>query len=161
MRYQCLILILLCFFTIESKATEPKVFDEATCEDYQKIAREFIDVELAGARWQGTLGPTQCLTAQHLQTVKLDRASASDPRLLDPEFLIPENRKVEFSVKRLPNDLLEVVMNYLGKKNQKDIAVKDRFTLKLNYGKVRESKGCASWYVPPEHFVMRSKCWTE
>ena len=161
MRYRCLILILLCFFTIESKATEPKSFDQETCEDYQKIAQEFIDVELAGSRWQGTLGPTRCLMVQQLQAVKVDRAPTSDARLLDPEFLIPENRKVEFSVKRLPNDLLEVVMNYLGKKDQKDIAVKDRFTLKLNYGKVRESKSCASWYVPPEHFVMRSKCWTE
>lgn len=136
-------------------------FTDEVCEDYQKIAQEFIDVELAGFRWQGSDDTPMCLKAAHPQTLNVDRVPAGDPALLDPEFLLPENRKVDFTVKHLPNDLLEIVMNYIGKKNKKDVPVKDQFILKLNYGRVRDLRGCASWYSEPQHFVMRSKCWKE
>jgi len=140
---------------VGSKVSAPiGVYSDEVCEDFQKIAGEFIDMELAGLRWQGVEGDPSCLTKLKPATAPADRVPAS-------EFIIPENRKVDFSVKRLPNDLLEVVMNYLGKKNKKDIPVKDHFVLKLNFGHQRDLKGCASWYSEPEHFVMRSRCWKD
>ena len=156
----------LFFVCAQAPAAEKSIssltdYSDEVCEDFQKIAGEFIEMELSGLRWQGTSGDPQCLSKLKIQTASVDRVPANDPSLLDPEFLIPENRKIDFSVKRIPGDLLEVVMNYIGKKNKKDVPVKDLFVLKLNFGHMREKKGCASWYSEPEHFVMRTRCWKD
>lgn len=151
--------LVLHFFLTAGHASIETPYTDEVCEDFEKIAQEFIDVELAGSRWQGTDGIPSCLANQKVQTFLPDRVPAGDPTLLDPEFLLPETRKISFTVKRLPNDLLEVIMNYIAKKNKKDVAVKDHFVLKLNYGKLRNIRGCASWFSEPTHFVMRSKCW--
>jgi hypothetical protein len=141
--------------------TVSATYSDEVCEDFQRIASEFIEMELSGLRWQGVAGDPSCLKKFKPLATSIDRIPASDPSLLDPEFLIPENRKIDFSVRRIPNDLLEVVMNYIGKKNKKDVPVKDRFVLKLNFGQNRAAKGCASWYSEPDHFVMRSRCWKD
>ncbi len=156
-----ILLLAIAFLSNSVSARVESDFSDEVCENYQKIAQEFIDIELAGSRWQGTDQPPSCLVAQHPQTMNVDRTPAGDPGLLDPEYLLPDTRKIAFQVKRLPNDLLEVMMSYIAKKNKKDVPVKDRFILKLNYGKVRSLRGCASWYAQPEHFVMRSGCWKE
>ncbi len=152
-----LIVLLALFF---SPTVHAETYTDEVCEDYQKIASEFVEMELAGLRWQGSESPA-CLGKVKTEATQVDRVPASDPALLDPEFLIPDNRKVDFSVRRIPNDLLEVVLHYIGKKRGKDQPVKDQFLLKLNYGKSRDLKGCASWYTEPIHFVMRSRCWKD
>lgn len=153
--------MLLHFILSTAHAASEAQYTDEMCENFEKIAQEFIDVELAGSRWQGSDGIPSCLANQKVQTFTVDRVPAGDPALLDPEFLLPETRNVSFRVKRLPNDLLDVVLNYIAKKNKKDVAVKDHFVLKLNYGKLREIRGCASWFSEPTHFVMRSKCWKQ
>ena len=149
----------------QTKTDTPVVmveFTDEVCEDFHKIASEFIEMELSGLRWQGVKsGDPVCLKKFRPTATSVDRVPASDPALLDPEYLVPENRKVDFTVKRLPDDLLEVMMNYIGKKNKKDVPVRDHFVLKLNFGRARFAKGCASWYSEPEHFVMRSRCWKD
>lgn len=145
----------------ENPRSQVPVYTDEVCEDFQKVVGEFIDMELSGLRWQGVVGDPSCLAKLKPMATSIDRVPASDPALLDPEFLLPENRNISFVVKRLPEDLLDVVMNYIGKKNKKDYPVKDHFVLKLNYGRARDQKGCASWYSEPEHFVMRSRCWQE
>jgi hypothetical protein len=149
-----------------STATAPLLapgaeYTDEVCENFHKIAEDFIDMELSGLRWQGVSGNPECLSKLKLQTASIDRVPASDPALLDPEFLLPENRKIDLSVKRLPNDLLDVVFNYIGRKLKKDVPVRDHFVLKLNFGHLRAQKGCASWYSEPEHFAMRSRCWKD
>jgi hypothetical protein len=148
------------FARAENLTPASPAYSDDECEDFQKIASEFITMELAGLRWQGAEAPA-CLAKLKPEATQVDRVPASDPSLLDPEFLIPDNRKVDFSVRRLPGDLLEVVMHYLGKKNKTDVPVKDQFLLKLNFGKARETRGCASWYTEPLHFAMRSHCWRD
>ena len=158
-----MILFLLSFLSFQPQTHAQTVesnYTDELCEDDKKIASEFIALELAGQRWQGTIDKPVCLKAVQPVTVGNDRVPASDPALLDPEYLLPEGRNIQFSVKRLPDDLLEVVMNYIAKKKGKDVAVKDHFTLKRNFGKVRDIRGCASFYLEPEHFVMQAKCWS-
>jgi hypothetical protein len=158
-----LLLLSLLSFQPHAKAQaqlpESRYTDEI-CEDDQKIVKEFIDLELAGQRWQGTEGKPVCLQKAKPQTVGTDRVPASDPSLLDPEFLLPDSREIHYTMKKIPDDLIEVVLNYIGKKHGKDVAVSDHFTLKKNFGKVRDIRGCASFYLEPVHFVMRSSCWS-
>ncbi len=160
MRFFFIFASLFLFGNNFADAEESRYTDEL-CEDYRKIAQEFIDAELAGIRWQGASSKTACLKKQRLQTMTPDRSPASDPAFLDPEFLLADHRNIDFSVRRLPNDLLEVVMSYIGSKNKKDIPVKDNFVLKLNFGRVREQRGCASYYTEPKSFVMRARCWKD
>jgi hypothetical protein len=140
---------------------ETQTYPDEVCEDFHALAGEFVEMELAGLRWQGVSGDPVCLSKLKTHATRIDRVPASDPYLLDPEYVLPDGRNVEYVVKRIPNDLLNVVMNYIAKKDKKDIPVKDHFILKLNFGKSREQKGCASWYSEPEHFVMRSRCWKD
>jgi hypothetical protein len=151
-------LVLAIAFGVSPYALAREYSDEV-CEDFRTVASEFIDMELAGLRWQGVSGNPSCLGRLTPKATAIDRVPASDPSLRNPQYILPENRSVDFNVRRIPGDLLEVAMNYIGKKNKKDVTVKDRFILKMNFGKAREAKGCASWYNEPEHFVMRSRCW--
>jgi hypothetical protein len=159
MRRAIALIFILELFGVQGPKAHAEAYSDETCEDFNTIANEFIAMELAGLRWQGVTGDPECLAKLKPVATSVDRVPASDPALLDPEYLLPENRKVNFIVKRIPNDLLDVVMNYIGKKNKKDYAVNDHFVLKLNFGKTRELRGCASWYSEPDHFVMRSRCW--
>lgn len=143
---------------VRSPIALAREYSDEVCEDFRNVASEFIEMELAGLRWQGVSGSSSCLSRLSPKATTIDRVPASDPFLRNPQFILPENRNVDFNVRRIPGDLLEVVMNYIGKKNKKDVAVKDHFILKMNFGKSREAKGCASWYTEPEHFAMRSRC---
>jgi hypothetical protein len=157
------ILLIFCFWMNRALAqralAQANTYTDDVCDDYQKIAGEFIEMELSGLRWQGVVGIPACLGALKPEATTIDRIPASDPSLLDPEFTLPEGRDVSFSAHRIPNDLIDVVLNYIGQKNKKDVAVKDHFILKINFGKSRDLKGCASWYSEPDHFVMRAQCW--
>lgn len=135
-------------------------YTDEICDDDQKIASEFIELELAGQRWQGVIDQTACMKQAKVVTVGVNRIPSSDPSMLDPEYLLKKGREVHFQIKKLPNDLIEVILNYIGSKNGKDVAVTDRFTLQKNYGKARMLRGCASFYSEPEHFVMRAQCWS-
>ncbi len=135
-------------------------YTDELCDDVEKVAQEFIDLELAGQRWQGTIDKPVCLKKAKPLTVGSERVPASDPTLLDPEYLLPDGRKVQFTVKKSADELLEVFLSYIGKKGGKDVPVRDHFTLKRNFGKVRDVRGCASLFLEPEHFVMRSSCWS-
>ncbi len=133
------------------------------CDSVQTIAEEYMALELAGYRWQG--GDSPCLSKLKLKTqVSVKSKGAADPLLLDPEFIIPDRRKVDIQAKCLPQDLIEVRVAYLGKKKKpgikggEDVAVKDRFTLKMNFGRDRIQKSCASILIPPVHLVMKKSC---
>ncbi len=138
---------------------------DEVCDSIQTIAEEYMALELAGYRWQG--GDSPCLSKLKLKTQGSARAKwkgAADPLLLDPEFIIPDRRKLDVQAKRLPQDLIEVRVAYLGRKKSpgtkmgEDVAVKDRFTLKINFSRDRIQKGCASILVPPAHLVMKKSC---
>ncbi len=136
-----------------------RIYSDELCQDERKIAGEFIEAELSGLRWQGTDETPKCLKNLKPNTMNAERIFEGDPALLDPEYLLPKGRKVNYSVKRLPDDLLEVSFSYIGKKMGKDFAVRDKMVLKLNFGRVRDLRGCASYFSEPEHFVMRTQCW--
>ena len=142
----------------QARAQTVNTYPDEVCEDFQKVAGEFIEMEISGLRWQGIRERPACLSKLKPKATTIDRVPASDPRLKNPEFLLPENRHIDFIARRIPGDLVEVILNYIGKRKQKDVAVKDRFVLKMNFGRSREAKGCASWYAEPDHFVMRSRC---
>lgn len=127
------------------------------CEDLSRVGSEYMEYELAGGRWQG--GDSPCLTKLKIKTFRARKAQGpADPALLDPDYILPKKRKIEVTTRRLPQDLLEIRITYLGRKHRKDELVHDALTLKLNFGRAREEKGCASLQRPPRHFVMREGC---
>jgi hypothetical protein len=155
------LLLLLQWATPENRAETPvvvePVFSDEVCEDYLQIAKDYVELELLGLRWQG--GEPSCLKSVQVKSLLSERAiSIGDPGLLDPELLLPRDRMVSVQVKRVPQDLLEVRFSYIGKKGSQDIPVKDFAILKLNFNRTRDLKGCASLYQAPSHFVMRKGC---
>jgi hypothetical protein len=127
------------------------------CDDLGRLSAEFMDLELAGSRWQG--GEPRCLSQlklKLLRRVKLD--GPADPALLDPEYVLPKGRKVSIQTRRLPQDLIELKISYLGRRLGKDERVRDELVLKLNFGKAREEKGCVTLHRAPKYFVMREGC---
>lgn len=159
MKFFSLLFILLGLSTQAAEVVRD--YSDELCDQDEKIVQEFIDLELAGYRWHGVDETPLCLKKQKPETFTAERVPASSASLLDPEYLLTDTRKIQFKVKRVSGDLLEVVLNYIGRKNGKDFPVKDQFTLKKNYGKSRELRGCASMYIEPDHFVMKSSCWSK
>ena len=132
-------------------------YSDELCDDLQQIAKDYVELELAGGRWQG--GEPSCLKRLNLKTIPSERmVQAADPGLLDPEYLLPLKRELDFKVRRLPDDLIEVRYSYLGRKAGKDVPVQDLMLLRLNFGRARDIRGCASPFQPPLHLVMRSGC---
>lgn len=133
------------------------LFTEESCDSISLLGAEFVELELAGARWQG--GDSPCLSSLRLKTMPARKLKQTqDPGLLDPEYLVEGRRKARVKVKRLPDDLVEVTFSYPGTRLGKDAAISDRMVLKLNFGKTREDSGCALIQTPPQHFVMRKSC---
>jgi hypothetical protein len=131
--------------------------ERSPCEDLERLGSEFMEYELAGGRWQG--GDSACLSKLRMKTVRAIKADGpADPALLDPEYLLLKKRKMGIRTRRLPQDLLELRISYLGRKLGKDEQVEDDLTLKLNFGPARTEKGCATLHRPPKHFVMREGC---
>jgi hypothetical protein len=147
----------------------PASGEASACDDLSKVASEFMDLELAGARWQG--GGSPCLPKLKLKLIRPIQATGSaDPALLDPDYLLPKTRKLEIKTRRLPQDLLELRISYLGRKfstaqqgasdlaRRADVPVQDALILKLHFGRAREEKGCATLHKAPAHLVMREGC---
>jgi hypothetical protein len=133
------------------------LYSEEDCEDLQQIAQDYLELELGGFRWQG--GTPTCLKDMKLKTWPIrPEAPVADPGLRRPEFLIPDDRPVDVSVRRIPGDRIELKVHYIGKKGTKEVTVRDSAVLRLHFGKVRESRGCASVFQPLEHLVMRRTC---
>ncbi len=133
------------------------LFSEEDCEDLQQIAHDYMELELAGFRWQG--GDSTCLKDLKLKTwPERQEAPVADPALRRPEFLIPDDRPVDVSVRRIPGDRIELKVHYIGKKGAKELTVRDSAILRLHFGKIRESRGCASVFQPLDHLVMRRTC---
>jgi hypothetical protein len=133
------------------------LFSDEDCEDYQKIASEYVELELAGVRWQG--GDSPCLKGLKLTTGLSDRAvPVADPALQSPAYLLPESRQMDIWVRRIPGDRLEVKVHYIGKQGSREKPVRDTAILRLNFGRSREARGCASVFQPLEHLVLRSHC---
>jgi len=142
---------------VASPVVVETLYSEEDCEDIQQIAQDYLELELSGFRWQG--GESSCLKDLKLKTWPArSEAPVADPLLRRPEFLIPDDRPVEVSVRRLPGDRLELKVHYIGRKGVKEITVRDSAILRLNFGKIRETTGCASVYQPLDHLVMRRNC---
>ena len=152
-----MILLALAYLFSVDPARASVLFTEESCDSMFLLGTEFVELELAGARWQG--GDSPCLSALRLKTMPSRKIKQSqDPGLLDPEYLVEGKRKVRVNVKRLPDDLVEVIYSYPGTRGGKDVPVSDRMVLKLNFGKIRKDSGCALIQTPPRHFVMRKSC---
>ena len=152
-----MILLALAYLFSVDPARASVLFTEESCDSMFLLGTEFVELELAGARWQG--GDSPCLPSLHLKTMPSRKFKPSqDPGLLDPEYLLEGKRKARVKVKRLPDDLLEVSYSYPGTRLGKDATISDRMVLKLNFGKTREDSGCALIQTPPRHFVMRKSC---
>lgn len=133
---------------------------EDNCENYKKLIEEYIALELAGARWQG--GTSSCLKKLKLDTMVSEKMKLpDDPTLSDPQYILTEGREIQSEYKRTADNLLEVKVYYIGRSpaGKEDVAVKDSFKLKLNYGQTRDLRGCASVFTPLEHFVMKKSCY--
>ncbi len=142
---------------VASPVVVESLYSEEDCEDLQQIAQDYLELELSGFRWQG--GESVCLKGLKLKTwPSQQEAPVADPMLRRPEYLIPDDRPADVSVRRLPGDRLELKVHYIGRKGAKEIAVRDTAILRLHFGKVRETRGCASVYQPLEHLVMRKNC---
>jgi hypothetical protein len=142
---------------VASPVVVESLYSEEDCEDIQQIAQDYLELELSGFRWQG--GESSCLKGLKLKTWPVHQeAPVADPALRRPGFLIPDDRPADVSVRRLPGDRLELKVHYIGKKGVKEVTVRDSAILRLHFGKVRETRGCASVYQPLEHFVMRRNC---
>jgi hypothetical protein len=150
------LLLLLLPFSRSAPVVEPLYSDEE-CEDLQRIGSEFVELELSGIRWQG--GDSVCLEALRTRTLSSERpVPVSDPALTHPAFILPEGREPEILVKRISGDRLEVKVSYIGLKNGRDRPVRDTAILRLNFGRARELRGCASVFQPFEHLVLRKAC---
>ena len=68
---------------------------------------------------------------------------------------------MQAEIKKDSDDMLNVKISYLGRApaGKEDVQVRDSFRLKLNFGRAREVRGCASVFSPPETFVMKQKCY--
>jgi hypothetical protein len=161
----CVVIVLICGF----RAKEPATGEAIACDDLSRVASEFMELELSGARWQG--GDSPCVPKLKLKLLRAARSGSSgDPSLLDPEYLLPKSRKVGIQARRLPQDLLELKISYLARKfvtepeetskagRNVDVPVHDVLILKLQFGRARAEKGCATLHKPPAHFVMREGC---
>ena len=150
------IVLFLCTGAWAAPLVEP-LFSDEDCEDYQKIANEYVELELSGSRWQG--GDSPCLKGLKLRTALAERpVPVADSALLQPEFVVPEDRLVEVGVRRIPGDRLEVKVHYIGKRAGKEKTVRDSAILRLNFGRAREVRGCASVFQPLEHLVLKRNC---
>jgi hypothetical protein len=149
-----LILLTSLFTVSRSEAIE---FTADSCKDLTAITKEVIELELAGARWQG--GTSPCLQQSRFKTVYAVQEKVGDSYLLDPEYVLAKGREVKvISEKWLDIGAMEIKIAYIGKKNGKDVPVQDGFVYSLNYGKNREKRGCATVSEEPKHFVMRAEC---
>ena len=142
---------------LASDAGAGQVFQSEECEDLELIAREYLSLERAGLRWQG--GEPLCLSRLKLKTWKKDRGAAvPDPALADPDYVIPSSRKMKIKTKRTPDDRVLVHFSYVAKKTGKEVSVSDEFELRLNFGKARSQKGCATLIRAPRYLVMDGSC---
>ena len=133
---------------------------QSLCEPVSKLASEFLDLELAGARWQG--GDSPCLPKLKLSALKVQKLDLpADPALLEPEVLLPEGRRIEIQPKLLPSDLIAVRYQYIGKKEGKDTPMEDFLILKRNFNQELKKKGCVSLHQSPRYFLMSSRCKVE
>jgi hypothetical protein len=154
--------IVLAALSLKSSEAATSSYTDSICQDQNKIAQEYIDAELAGSRWQGSdEEDVPCLKDFHPKTMKLELTPHGEAYFLNPEYLVSDPKKVTFTLKKLPDDLLEVQLTYQAytPKNKKETTVHDAFTLQLNSGKARTLRGCASFESEPKLFVMRSQCW--
>ncbi len=142
---------------VASPVVVESLYSEEECEDIHQIAQDYLELELSGFRWQG--GESGCLKDLKLKTWPArQEAPVADPALRHPEFVIPDDRPVDVSVRRLSGDRLELKVHYIGRKGAKEVTVRDSAILRLHFGKVREVRGCASVYQALDHLVMRKTC---
>jgi hypothetical protein len=88
------------------------LFTEESCDSISLLGAEFVELELAGARWQG--GDSPCLSSLRLKTMPARKLKQTqDPGLLDPEYLVEGRRKARVKVKGLESVTLAT---WLGKK---------------------------------------------
>ena len=158
------LLLLLVFKGVFTFAAEVKPaaspvleFKVDICKDTHQITQEMIELELSGYRWQG--GDSPCLKQSKFKTMYAFKHKVGDSYLLDPEFILPDARDVRIVSEKLGlNEVMDVKIAYIAKKNGKDVPVEDEFSYILNFGKNRVARGCASIFSDPEHFVMRESC---
>lgn len=158
MRYLGLIAVLI---SAEAYSQTVEVLhSEEPCENYKQLIQDYIDLELAGARWQG--GTSSCIKKLKLRTMASEKMKLpEDPTLADPQYILTEGREIQSEYKRTEENLLEVKVYYIGRApgSKEDIQVKDTFKLKLNYGQTRDLRGCASVFTPLENLVMKKSCY--
>lgn len=127
---------------------------EFDCSDLKKTAKELIEAEFMGIRYQG--GESLCKDSGKFRSIVVKHYHLGDPALLKPEYLVKKNTppKIE-SLEVQPGDLVEVKFSYLNTEGHK---IEDQFSFLLNYGLKTRKKGCGSILSTPKHFVMYEDC---
>lgn len=127
---------------------------EFDCSDLDKTAKELIEAELMGIRFQG--GESRCMDSTKFKTIVAKHYQLGDSALLKPAQLVKKSTPPKIdSLEVQPGDVVDVKFSYLNTEGRK---IEDRFSFLLNYGNKVRKKGCANMLQEPRFFVMYEEC---
>ncbi len=152
------------YFSLKSSSVAGPEFSEELCKNTESIARELIQAELFGQRWQG--GDSPCLNQSKFKAIRVQKNQYGDPGLLDPEFEV--DGISEIKITKIEQDSVTrhftAHFAYIGKSirnPKKTEQVRDSIEFRLWRPKLIAGEGCAGLLREPDHFVMQKGCFSQ